>query len=55
MKRPKTLTPWQYLIVLHNLFATAAAMVEIFYVHFEDYRCEAQLPWLETFLPTFPA
>ncbi|MCF8478260.1 MAG: polysaccharide biosynthesis protein [Pseudolabrys sp.] len=53
MKRPKTLTTRQYLIVLHDLVATAAAIVVTFYVRFEDYRFEAKLPGLEIFLPAF--
>ena len=53
MTRPKTLTPRQYLIVLHDLLATAAAIIVTFVVRFEDYRLASKLPGLETFLPAF--
>ncbi len=47
------LTPRQYLIVLHDLVATAAAILVTFVVRFEDYRLEAKLSGLLTFLPFF--
>ena len=53
MKRLTTLTPRQYLIVLHDLVATAAAIIVTFVVRFEDYRLAAKLQGLEIFLPAF--
>ena len=53
MKRPFDLTPRQYLIVLHDLLATAAAIVCTFVVRFEDYRLASKIPGLLIFLPLF--
>ena len=53
MKRPFDLTPRQYLIVLHDLLATAAAIVCTFVVRFEDYRLASKIPGLLVFLPLF--
>ena len=47
------LTPRQWLIVCHDLVATAAAFVIAFLVRFEDYRLAARLEWLPTLLPVF--
>jgi O-antigen biosynthesis protein WbqV len=53
MKRLTTLTPRQYLIVLHDLVATAAAIIVTFLVRFEDFQLAAKLQGLEIFLPAF--
>jgi O-antigen biosynthesis protein WbqV len=53
MKRLKNLTSRQYLIVLHDLIATAAAILVTFVMRFEDYRLAAKVPGLEIFLPFF--
>jgi O-antigen biosynthesis protein WbqV len=53
MNRLTSLTPRQYLIVLHDLVATAAAIVVTFVIRFEDYQLAAKLPGLELFLPFF--
>ncbi len=53
MKRPMRLTFRQYLIVLHDLLATAAAILFTFFVRFEDYRLAAKLDGLLVFLPLF--
>jgi O-antigen biosynthesis protein WbqV len=53
MIRPTTLTPRQYLILLYDLLATAAAVVVTFVIRFEDYQLAAKLPGLELFLPFF--
>jgi O-antigen biosynthesis protein WbqV len=52
MTRLPKLTPRQILIVLHDLAATAAALVLTFYVRFEDVQLEQRLPDLK-FLPLF--
>jgi FlaA1/EpsC-like NDP-sugar epimerase len=52
MIRLPKLTPRQILIVLHDLAATAAAIVLTFFVRFEDQLLYARLPGL-TFLPIF--
>jgi O-antigen biosynthesis protein WbqV len=52
MIRLPKLTPRQILIVLHDLAATAAAIVLTFFVRFEDQLLYARLPGL-TFLPVF--
>jgi O-antigen biosynthesis protein WbqV len=52
MTRLPKLTPRQILIVLHDLAATAAALVLTFYVRFEDAQFEQRLPDLK-FLPLF--
>ncbi|MBI1203287.1 MAG: SDR family NAD(P)-dependent oxidoreductase [Rhodopseudomonas sp.] len=53
MKRMTFLTPRQYLIVLHDLIATAAAILVTFVVRFEDSRLAAKVAGLEIFLPCF--
>ncbi len=53
MIRLPKLTPRQILIVLHDLIATAAAIVLTFVMRFEDLRLSAKLPVLERFLPFF--
>jgi O-antigen biosynthesis protein WbqV len=52
MTRLPKLTPRQILIVLHDLAATAAALVLTFYVRFEDVQFDQRLPDLK-FLPLF--
>jgi FlaA1/EpsC-like NDP-sugar epimerase len=47
------LTPRQKLIVLHDIVATAAAIVITFVVRFEDQRLYGKLHGLEIFLPGF--
>jgi FlaA1/EpsC-like NDP-sugar epimerase len=49
------LTPRQWLIVAHDLVATAAALVATFYIRFEDERLEARLEWLPALLVGFVA
>jgi FlaA1/EpsC-like NDP-sugar epimerase len=53
MIRLPNLTPRQTLIVLHDLIATAAAIVLTFVMRFEDQRLAFKLPGLERFLPFF--
>jgi FlaA1/EpsC-like NDP-sugar epimerase len=53
MIRLPNLTPRQTLIVLHDLIATAAAIVLTFVMRFEDQRLALKLPGLERFLPFF--
>ena len=53
MIRLPKLTPRQILIVLHDLIATAAAIVLTFLMRFEDQRLLHKLPGLERFLPVF--
>jgi O-antigen biosynthesis protein WbqV len=52
MTRLPKLTPRQILIVLHDVAATAAALVLTFYVRFEDAQFDQRLPDLK-FLPLF--
>src|SRR5690349_18148878 len=47
------LTTRQFLIIAHDLLATAAAVVLTFVMRFEDLRLYAKLPGLERFLPFF--
>ncbi|HZQ13625.1 MAG TPA: nucleoside-diphosphate sugar epimerase/dehydratase [Pseudolabrys sp.] len=47
------LTPRQILIMLHDLVATALAIVLTFVMRFEDQRLAAKLPGLERLLPVF--
>lgn len=49
----RRLTPRQILIVVHDLVATAAAILLTFLMRFEDARFYAKLPGLEIFLPIF--
>ncbi len=53
MTRPYRLTPRQVLIVLHDLFATTAAIVVTFLMRFEGNELYARLHALELFLPFF--
>jgi FlaA1/EpsC-like NDP-sugar epimerase len=53
MLRLPRLTPRQLLIVLHDLAATAAAIVLTFVMRFDDARLWIKLPGLERFLPVF--
>ena len=53
MIRLPNLTPRQILIVLHDLIATAAAIMLTFLMRFEDQRLVLKLPGLERFLPIF--
>ena len=52
MTRLLKLTPRQILIVLHDVAATAAALVLTFYVRFEDVQFDERLPDLK-YLPLF--
>ena len=47
------LTPRQWLIVLHDLMVTAAAIVATFYIRFEDAQLQTRLDGLGTLLPPF--
>jgi FlaA1/EpsC-like NDP-sugar epimerase len=49
------LTPRQILIVLHDIVATAAAIVLTFYMRFEDQALDQRLHGLAIFLPFFLA
>ena len=51
MKR--SMTPRQYLIVLHDLAATAAATILTFVMRFDEVRLASKLPSLLAFLPLF--
>ncbi|HZL30287.1 MAG TPA: nucleoside-diphosphate sugar epimerase/dehydratase [Pseudolabrys sp.] len=53
MKRFQTLTLRQYLIVLYDILATAAAIVVTLLLRFEDYQLAAKLAGFEIFLPCF--
>ena len=53
MRRFQSFTPRQYLIVLHDLVATAAAVILTFLVRFEGDSLEARLAGLKLFLPLF--
>jgi FlaA1/EpsC-like NDP-sugar epimerase len=53
MKRSKKLTPRQYLIVAHDVVATAAATILTFVIRFDDFRLAVKLPPLLMFLPIF--
>ncbi|AXK81307.1 polysaccharide biosynthesis protein [Pseudolabrys taiwanensis] len=53
MRRFQRLTPRQYLIVLHDLVATAAAIVLTFLVRFEGDSLDARVTGLKLFLPFF--
>ena len=51
--RSLKLTPRQILIVLHDLLATAAAIVVTFFMRFEGAELNARLRGLWLFLPFF--
>ncbi len=53
MIRLPSLTSRQILIVLHDLLATAAAIVLTFYMRFEGRELDVRLSGLEVFLPLF--
>jgi FlaA1/EpsC-like NDP-sugar epimerase len=53
MLRLLGLTPRQVLIVLHDVVATAVAIVLTFAIRFEDARLVAKLPGLEKLLPPY--
>jgi FlaA1/EpsC-like NDP-sugar epimerase len=53
MIRTLKLTPRQVLIVLHDLLATAAAVIATFFVRFEGAALNERLNGLELFLPFF--
>jgi FlaA1/EpsC-like NDP-sugar epimerase len=53
MMRSLRLTPRQILIVLHDLLATAAAIVVTFFMRFEGAALNERLHGLELFLPCF--
>jgi len=53
MRRFRRLTSRQYLIVLHDLVATAAAIVLTFLVRFEGDSLDARITGLKLFLPFF--
>src|SRR5665647_3785404 len=53
MRRQLQLTQRQILIVLHDLFATSAAVLLTFFMRFEDHRLHEKLVGLEIFLPIF--
>jgi len=53
MRRQLKLTQRQVLIVLHDLFATSAAVLLTFFMRFEDQRLHDKLVGLEIFLPIF--
>src|ERR1700738_962684 len=52
MKLP-TLTPRQYLIVAHDLIATALGILASFYIRFEGGGLAERLDWLLRVLPGF--
>lgn len=53
MKRSRKLTPRQYLIVAHDIVATAAATIFTFVIRFDELRLAVKLPPLLMFLPIF--
>src|SRR6478752_8908043 len=53
MFRVSALTPRQYLIVAHDLIATAVAIVASFYIRFEDVGLAERFEGLIHFLPGF--
>ena len=53
MIRPLRLTPRQILIVLHDVFATAAAVLATFFIRFEGAALDERLHGLVLFLPFF--
>jgi O-antigen biosynthesis protein WbqV len=55
MIRSLKLTPRQILIVLHDLIATAAAVILTFFMRFEGAALDERLRGLEKFLPVFLA
>ena len=55
MMRSLKLTPRQILIVLHDLLATAAAIVATFFMRFEGAALNERLHALVLFLPCFLA
>jgi O-antigen biosynthesis protein WbqV len=53
MMRPRSYTPRNLLIVLHDLVATAAAIVVSFYIRFEEPGLVQRWEWLKIVLPLF--
>ena len=53
MLKVPTLTPRQYLIVAHDLFVTALAILASFFIRFEGGGLAERLDWLLRFLPGF--
>ena len=53
MLKVQTLTPRQYLIVAHDLLATAVAILASFFIRFEDTGLAERLDGLLRFLPGF--
>ncbi|AMN43472.1 polysaccharide biosynthesis protein [Rhodoplanes sp. Z2-YC6860] len=53
MNRLRRLTPRQWLIVLHDLLVTAAALAGTLVLRFEDQQLAARLQWLPTLLAGF--
>ncbi len=47
------LTGRQWLIVIHDLLVTAAALIATLYLRFEDVRLAARLDWLPALLVGF--
>src|SRR3954466_1645718 len=55
MIRPHQLTPRQWLIVLHDLLATAAALTATIVIRFENAELASRLAWLPELLAGFVA
>jgi O-antigen biosynthesis protein WbqV len=55
MIRPRQLTPRQWLIVLYDLLATAAALTVTIVIRFENSELAARLAWLPELLAGFVA
>src|SRR4051812_41073887 len=53
MVRQLRLTARQWLIVIHDLLVTAAALVVTIFIRFEDAELAARLHWLPTLLVGF--
>src|SRR5579871_4176877 len=53
MNRLRRLTPRQWLIVLHDLVVTAAALAGTLVLRFEDQQLATRLEWLPTLLAGF--
>ena len=47
------LAPRQWLIVLHDLIVTAAALLATLYIRFEDHQLALRLDWLAVWIPVF--
>src|SRR5262249_60307886 len=53
MIRPSTFTPRMWLILAHDLLATAAAVVASFFIRFEEAGITERWRFLVIFLPAF--